>query len=524
MTSDYSAIIFTALVSFGFGCGTEGPVPMHDLDAQFFDSPFPSDHRTLSNGAPDYSGFPNPSGQALLTKYIDFTRVLSGAGTISPIFFRFDAAIDIDLLPTGEMSLNLDSTAMIIDVDPLSPNRGQRVPIQWEWQEVSTSHQSSNLLAIAPLFGTPLRANTKYAAIISTSLAQSDPMTAAAWHQGHENYWHMLDTKETLQEVGVPLEGVAIITQFTTQDPVVEMADLAWWAREIAPTPSISQTLEYTGQASEFFRFEGTVDVPLLQQGEKPYSSTGGGFVWEGVGLPDVHRGAAAAVLPQRTAPLRPVQRVRLAVDELDVVRALRVAVARAVLGAGVVAAVLREAAVATHLHKVQRAVQAAGQLAHVHVEGELAVLELEHLVVRVVLHEEHAAADVRAVVPAAARAAVCHEVQPQRRALARRPRRGAHAVGGLVVGHGARIQRAVLRAAHRVGADRHVPRVARVAVGVRALLVHPHPVRVYHHPARCGRARAGRRALLEAHPAGAASPSSRSAKSRAPARGPRAA
>ncbi len=288
MSSYYTAILFTALVSCGLGCSTEGPAPMNNLNGQFFDSPFPSDYRTLGNGAPDYSGFPNPSGQALLTNYINFTRELSGAGTVSPIFFRFDAAVNTALLPTGEMSLRLDTTAMIIDVDPLSPNRGQRVPIQWEWQEVSTSHQSSNLLAIAPLFGTPLRANTKYAAIISTDLAQSDLRTAAAWHQGHENYWHMLDTKETLQEVGVPLESVAIITQFTTQDPVAEMADLAWWAREIAPTPSISQTLEYTGQASEFYRFEGTVDVPLLQQGEKPYSSTGGGFVWEGVGLPEV--------------------------------------------------------------------------------------------------------------------------------------------------------------------------------------------------------------------------------------------
>jgi hypothetical protein len=283
-----SAILATALVSVVFGCTTEGPAPMNNLGGQFFDSPFPSDYRTLENGAPDYTGFPNPSGQALLDSYIEFTSALSGTGTVSPIFFRFNGPIDPHLLPTAELSLGLASTAMIIDVDPLSPNRGQRVPIQWEWQDRSTSHQPANLLAIAPLFGTPLRANTKYAALITTTLAQSDPQTAAAWHRGHENFEHMLDTKETLQEVGVPLESVAIITQFTTQDPVAEMADLAWWAREIAPTPSISQTLEYTGQASEFYRFEGTVDVPLLQQGDKPYSSSGGGFVWEGAGLPEV--------------------------------------------------------------------------------------------------------------------------------------------------------------------------------------------------------------------------------------------
>ena len=288
MVRSQNILILSALMSAFFGCSTEGPVPMNNPNGQFFDAPFPSDYRLLENGAPDYTGFPNPSGQLLLDSYIDFTRELSGAGTVSPIFFRFDGPIDTHRLPTGEMSLKLDSTVMIIDVDPLSPSRGQRIPIQWEWQDRSTSHQPANLLAVAPLFGTPLKANTKYAAIISTGLAQSDPQTAAAWYRGHENFEHMLDTKETLQEVGVPLESVAIITQFTTQDPVAEMADLAWWAREIAPTPSISQTLEYTGQATEFYRFDGTLDVPLLQQGDKPYSSSGGGFVWEGAGLPIV--------------------------------------------------------------------------------------------------------------------------------------------------------------------------------------------------------------------------------------------
>ena len=76
-----------------------------------------------------------------------------------------------------------------------------------------------------------------------------------------------------------------------------------------------------------------------------------------------------------------PVEQVGLAVDELEVVWALRVAVAGAVLGAPLVARVLGFAAVLVHLHEVQRAVEAARHLGHVNIEGELSILEMEHVI-----------------------------------------------------------------------------------------------------------------------------------------------
>lgn len=47
---------------------------------------------------------------------------------------------------------------------------------------------------------------------------------------------------------------------------------------------------------------------------------------------------------------LGPVENVGLSVDELDVVRALRVAVTSAVLGAGLVVLILGQATVGVHL------------------------------------------------------------------------------------------------------------------------------------------------------------------------------
>ena len=78
-----------------------------------------------------------------------------------------------------------------------------------------------------------------------------------------------------------------------------------------------------------------------------------------------------------------------LAVDELDVVRALGVAVSGTVLGASLVAGEAGLATVGVHLDKVERAVETAGEVRHVDVEGELLVLQVEHLVGGVILREE---------------------------------------------------------------------------------------------------------------------------------------
>ena len=71
-----------------------------------------------------------------------------------------------------------------------------------------------------------------------------------------------------------------------------------------------------------------------------------------------------------------------LAIDELDVLRALAVTVARAVLSTGLVVRVLAQATITVHLGKVEGTVQAAWQVGDVNIESELSVLEVEQLVV----------------------------------------------------------------------------------------------------------------------------------------------
>lgn len=84
-----------------------------------------------------------------------------------------------------------------------------------------------------------------------------------------------------------------------------------------------------------------------------------------------------------------------LAVDELDVMRALCIAVTSSIFGTSLVAGVLSTTTISVHLGEVKRAVKTTGKVGDVDIEGELLVLELEQHVVIVICQEVHARADV---------------------------------------------------------------------------------------------------------------------------------
>lgn len=171
-----------------------------------------------------------------------------------------------------------------------------------------------------------------------------------------------------------------------------------------------------------------------------------------------------------------------LAIDELDVVRALRVAVSSAVLGSSLVCRVFGHTTILVHFDEVKGSVQAAGQLRGVDVKGELLVEELEHLVL-----------GIRG-----------HKIQPRTDAPAERTigdklkRKSAtgrsHSVRAGVV---CSIEGAITSTCFAVRAEGSVPRVATVAVRGFGRLVQPTPVGIERDLGLERRAAAGR-ALLD--------------------------
>lgn len=202
--------------------------------------------------------------------------------------------------------------------------------------------------------------------------------------------------------------------------------------------------------------------------------------------LPDVHLGAARSISTSSSvgASSVPALNIGLAVDELDVVRALRVTVSGSVLGTSLVGGELGHATIGVHLTEVDSTVQAARQLRHIHVKGELLVEQVEHAVLGVRSHQVGTRTDVAAV------GVLGDKVELQGTGA-----RGGDAVGATVV---CTIDRAVCGAGRAIWAERCVPGVARVAVCVSAGGVRPAPVGIKRDLGLLRLAAAGGRARLD--------------------------
>lgn len=276
-------LILVAPLSACTAAGT-GPLPLWG-GADFFDSPWPSDSRT-SDGRPDLSGFPLRDEYPLVDEYLLVAESLDGFGTNSPIYVRFDGAIDTGLLPEPVDSVAASSPIVLLDVDPHSPERGRRIPWTWDWQESETAWQADNLLAVMPLTGFPLRPRTSYALVVTTALARPNAAFAAVWAADHPERDSFQALQETLFQVGLPTDDVAIATVFTTQDPVGELAGMAEAIRSTLEFPVFDPQVVRYGKGNGYQAWQGYVYLPNWQQGVKPYTSEGGGFAWDEDGDP----------------------------------------------------------------------------------------------------------------------------------------------------------------------------------------------------------------------------------------------
>ncbi len=266
---------------------TDAPLPLLSGDG-FFDSPWPDDSRTF-DGYPDMGGFPHREDVELLDTYLALAESQKGFGNNSPVFIRFDGALDTSLLPDSQESTRISSTLLLVDVDNGSPQRGGLIPVQWDFQEEETEYQPAHLLAVAPVAGFPLRPSTTYALVLREPLARSDGSMEEHWQEDDPDYSRYLPLKETLEYLAVDLSTVVAAAIFTTQDPVGELAEYASYIRNDLAIPTPDQSLSLLQSFSSYDLYEGWFYVPLFQEGERPYNDQGGGFYRNYNGGPAVY-------------------------------------------------------------------------------------------------------------------------------------------------------------------------------------------------------------------------------------------
>lgn len=270
--------------------GLPGAVPFFEEQRQgFFDQPFPCETRVKAGGAPDLSDFPNPYEVELLNLYIKEAELrIKGFSPNGAIYFRFDGALAEHLLPPVAFTLEAASSIILVNVTPDSQFYGERIPVEtWFWNKEEPFegyYLASNVLAVRPLGGYPMRRGEQYACVIKRSLRDSEQrylsrndLVAAALGP---------DASGLFAKVFAPLgawldetddigrDDVAVATVFTVADPVDEMARAADYLRTNFKIESASP-VKNTKLGSTYMQFEGTYVAPNFQTGEPPYETKG---------------------------------------------------------------------------------------------------------------------------------------------------------------------------------------------------------------------------------------------------------
>jgi hypothetical protein len=288
-------------------------VNMEFSRASFYDAPFPSDDLVKSDGTIDLGGFPNPNAIALVTMTKSMAASAHGFAEEGAVFFTTTAEVPQAALPTMAATVTAGASVFVMDVQPGSPDYLQRVPLKVQFETDGGPYGAPNLLSLLPLQGTPLRPNTRYAAVVTTALglSPSDAMSAiasgtppaglsAAVFEEYE------DAVAQLGKAGVAATSLAGLAVFTTDDPTAQMQTVLKAA--LASVPAPDRPFSRTDIYDSYCVYESTLSMPDYQAGQYPYTyscatsdplckQAGGGWVFDAAGQPVVQRHEEAGMV-----------------------------------------------------------------------------------------------------------------------------------------------------------------------------------------------------------------------------------
>ncbi|MCO4744904.1 MAG: hypothetical protein KC912_08945 [Proteobacteria bacterium] len=297
------------LVLVGCSSGEEGLVRMQ-FDDGLWDAPLPSQHLLSEDGTVRLEGIDYPDDVGFVSDLVSLIDgQLTGFGTTSAVFLPVRDDVDASDLPDLAGSLSEDASVQLLVADPDSPDLGQRVPLDVAFvEDASPFGPNGPHLVLLPLQGVPLRAETLYAAVVTTAvgtdlersatvrdLARGRPVEGVS-DAAAADYERALSTLDSAL-----LDTLTGATVFRTQDPTTELMAV----REAIAAPTVGQAPTLTDVFDDYCVYRGTLEVEVFQDGELPYSSEGGQWSFEN-GAPvrqDTAEAYVDVTIPRSAAP-----------------------------------------------------------------------------------------------------------------------------------------------------------------------------------------------------------------------------
>ncbi len=307
MNAPVRLLVLAALVPLSLACqpdpcrddageGTHGLVlPTSGAD-HFFHHPWPSDARRTPEGMLRVERFPNPTRSGTLDEYLEVIGPNThGYSRNAAVYLSFDGPIDPASLPADpHATTEAEAAVQLVDVDPSSPERGRRFPLELRYGADSTVYLPAHHLIAKPPFGATLRPGTQYALVVTDRLRDPEgralvaaaPLRKAVHAQcaptaDPELSGLLAPLRAFLESDGPAPERVVAATVFTTQDTVKEIRTLAEVARSLPP-PEVT-ALEKVDEKADVMLIRGRVELPGFQRGRVPYlKPSDGGGLWIG--------------------------------------------------------------------------------------------------------------------------------------------------------------------------------------------------------------------------------------------------
>ena len=260
----------------------------------FFDQPWPSDLRRDEAGTVRFAGFPNPRQRPILDVYVEsMAGVLDGFSPVAAGYLRFTGPLEPASLPaTPRDALGDTSSLVLLDIDPRSPEHGERKLVTWEFRDEAGVYYPENTLAFMPPLGYPLRKSTRYALVVTDSvrarggaavgrapdleaLLSTEPASRAI----ESAQGALSDAVDEIESAGIARDSIVHLTVFTTNDPVAQAETIRDWVRSSYPAPTAdAASLVFEAPSGSVDVFEGRYGPsPDFQAGTPPFGAYGDG-------------------------------------------------------------------------------------------------------------------------------------------------------------------------------------------------------------------------------------------------------
>ena len=260
-----------------------------------YDAPWPSDDLRDAAGHVSLQALPNPDKVALVEQAIQLIEARNdGFSNAGAIFVPLTGAITPTALPDLPASTKVDAAVYVMGLTPLSPDFKKRVPVQVQFQSDGGPFGAANLLTVLPLQGRPLRPGELYMVLVlrkaggmqllgvAPEMAALASNHAVAGLNGKAAAGYATALK-TLDAIGTAREDLAGLAVYTTGRPTADGVAAAQQLAFLAP-PKPEKPFAKIEEHADFCVYHTTIVLPDFQSGVPPYSTTGGGWQFDGAG------------------------------------------------------------------------------------------------------------------------------------------------------------------------------------------------------------------------------------------------